>query len=248
MLKCLNDWFSAIDNSRCVDVMYIDVAKAFDSVSHPKLMYKLEKYGVTGKFLNWISAFLSDRRQRVKVGEVKSEFAEVTSGVPQGSVLGPILFLIYIKDLSLVLRDCSISIFADDSKIYFKADYAECIERIQDDINRVAQWCNDWQLSVAVHKCSVLHIGRNNGNHEYSMHGNAVPSVASLTDLGITANLSFSPHISNICRSAFQRLNLIFRSFTTRDTDCLLKAYLSYVRPLLEYNTVVWSPFCTVEV
>ena len=149
LLCCLNDWIVSVDKKCSVDVMYIDIAKAFDSVSHEKLLSKLVKYGVTGNFLLWIKAFLRDRRQRVKISETKSDFSPVTSGVPQGSVLGPVLFLIYINDLADVLENCSVSIFADDSKIYFKADCTADIDAIQSDINNVFAWCQEWQLTVA---------------------------------------------------------------------------------------------------
>jgi hypothetical protein len=250
LLCCLNQWFSSINKRECVDVMYIDIAKAFDSVSHSKLLYKLRMYGVTGKFLQWIAAFLNQRRQRVKIGSTMSNFANVTSGVPQGSVLGPVLFLIYINDIADVLKNCSVSIFADDSKIYFRANSATDIAVIQSDIDRIQSWCDEWQLSIAANKCSMLHLGRANVNNLYTMGATNIPVVRMVKDLGITisADLSFSPHITQITKNAFARINLIFRAFTTRDINCLLKAYIAYVRPLVEYNTPVWSPFLVSDI
>ena len=244
LLECLNSWTSAIDRKNCVDVMYLDIAKAFDTVSHSKLLHKLRAYGIDGKLLSWIKAFLTNRSQRVKISDSWSQPTIVTSGVPQGSVLGPILFLIYINDLPTVIRNCSISIFADDSKIYFLVKDSLDAAQMQSDIDAVWNWCQDWQLTVAAHKCNVLHIGRSNARQVYNIGGNAVPAAESVKDLGVTiaSDLSFSIHINNIVKTAFQRANLIFRAFTTRDESCLLKAYFAYCRPLLEYNTSVWSP------
>ena len=135
LLQCLNCWYRSIDNRQSIDVMYIDIAKAFDNVSHSKRIFKLDKYGIRGRFLAWIACFLQNRTQRVKSGETFSECSSVTSGVPQGSVLGPVLFLVYINDLSEVLKNCSVSIFADDTKIYFKADTDNDLQCIQDDID-----------------------------------------------------------------------------------------------------------------
>ena len=251
LLTCLNSWVECIDRRSCVDVMYLDIAKAFDSVSHSKLLHKISKYGVSGRFLLWIKAFLNNRRQVVKVNDSKSAFVPVTSGVPQGSVLGPILFLIYINDLAETLHDCSICIFADDSKMYFKADTTENVTKIQNDINRIWLWCKDWQLSVAATKCNILHIGRTNPRAAYNMGQNVIPDTSSIRDLGIliSEDLGFSQHISKICSSALQRINLIFRAFTTRDRETLVKTYVTYVRPLVEYNSPVWSPslLCDIE-
>jgi hypothetical protein len=245
LLGCLNDWCRAVDKRECIDVLYIDIAKAFDSVSHPKLLYKLTKYGVGGKFFEWIRAFLGNRRQKVRINSNHSDYVRVSSGVPQGSVLGPVLFLIYINDLAEVVKNCSISIFADDSKIYFEVNRTLDVDRMQADIDRVLLWCQAWQLEIAAHKCNILHIGRGSLGHTYSMGQTEISTVDSVKDLGVTisADLRFSLHVANITKQAFQRLNLIFRTFCSRDVDCLVKAYITYVRPLLEYDTVVWSPF-----
>ena len=112
---------------------------------------------------------MSNRRQLVRVNDSSSRNEAVTSGVPQGSVLGPILFLIYINDLADVLKDCHVSIFADDTKLYLKADSRCDSNKIQRDINRVKSWCDAWQLSLAPTKCTILHIGRTNSNHIYKM-------------------------------------------------------------------------------
>ena len=246
LLSCLNDWFGAVNARSGMDIFYIDISKAFDTVSHTKLIFKLKKYGISGKFLSWIEAFLGNRSQRVKLGEVFSGFSNVRSGVPQGSVLGPILFLIYINDLSEVLQHSRISIFADDTKIYFKANDAFDFATLQSDIDNIMRWCSEWQLDVAAHKCNIMHIGpRGAGVHTYGMGDSEISTVSEIKDLGVTidSDLRFSHHITNITTQAFQRINLIFRSFISRDKKTLLKAYVTYVRPLLEYNTVVWSPY-----
>ena len=118
---------------------------------------------------------------------------------------------------------------------------------MQSDIDRVMSWCDKWQLTVAVHKCNVLHVGRNNARHQYAMGTEVIPSVSTVVDLGImvTSDLKFTSHIAQISASAFQRLNLMFRAFSTRDRSYFLKTYMCYVRPLVEYNTPLWSP-CTI--
>ncbi len=139
LLECINDWTSALDSKESVDVFYLDISKAFDTVCHPKLLSKLPKYGIGGKLLRWITSFLNDRRQAVRVNNVSSDYENVVSGVPQGSVLGPLLFLIFINDLADVCKWSTLKMFADDSKIYFKcksdADYTKLLSDVKSVLN-----------------------------------------------------------------------------------------------------------------
>ena len=118
LLECTNMWSIWLDEKEGVDVVYVDVSKAFDTVSHPKLLNKLESYGIKGKILNWVRDFVHARTQAVRVNSSFSQLLPVSSGVPQGSVLGPLLFLIYINDAVDVSKNCFVKIFADDCKFY----------------------------------------------------------------------------------------------------------------------------------
>jgi hypothetical protein len=207
-------------------------------------MYKLEKYGIVGNLKYWLEDFLRDRKQRVCINSVKSNWLEVTSGVPQGSVLGPILFLLFINDLpSVISTNCKI--FADDTKLYHPILALVDAERLQNDIDNLMSWANDWLLGFNESKCKVLHIGKKNPCYNYYMNGTELDTVTEEKDLGVlvTNNLSFSKHIAKAAAKANSVLGMIRRSFTYIDKESLLVLYKSYVRPHLEYCVQVWSPY-----
>lgn len=253
LLESVCDWSDALNRKHSVDVIYIDFQKAFDTVSHPKLILKLESYGITGHLLDWLRAFLTNRTQAVKVLSCISEKINVTSGVPQGSVLGPTLFLIYINDLHDIVSDLNITVklFADDAKIYSVLDAG-----LSDDLctacSRITQWAENWQMRLALNKCNVLRI-TNKTRHEtttaerYMLGGEYLSWCTEARDLGILVDnkLLFNQHISSMVHKAHVRARLILRCFSSRDCSVLLKAFNAYVRPLLEYCSSVWSP-CTV--
>src|SRR5437867_4960454 len=172
LLKCTDDWTKNLDNKVPTDIIYLDFAKAFDTVSHNMLYFKLQKFGITGDLLKWIIAFLSNRSQRVVINGVFSSFCKVSSGVPQGSVLGPLLFLLFINDLPEFLHDnVSCVLFADDVKIYKDITSVADSEIMQSTLNEIQNWSLMWKLELSPHKCVVLHLGKNNPHFNYVLNG-----------------------------------------------------------------------------
>ena len=162
LLETLNDWTLGIDNGDCITVAYIDFAKAFDSVSHQKLLYKLLNYGISGNLLEWIKNFLCERLQCTKVGNTLSPYMYLTSGVIQGSCLGPLLFVIYINDVvTLFGHGCVCKLYADDLKLYMRMNSTHCAAELQNSLDRLAYWSQMWQLNISyknVLLCNVIII------------------------------------------------------------------------------------------
>ena len=170
LLITINDWMTELDDSIPVDAVYLDVRKAFDTVPHKRLMIKLKGYGITGNILEWIQDFLSRRHQYVNINGCKSEQSEVSSGVPQGSVLGPTLFVYHINDLPQTAH-CDVTIFADDTKAYSAVYDDETRMKLQSDIDKLVQWTDEW-LQFNSDKCKILHLGKNTKQYEYFIkHG-----------------------------------------------------------------------------
>lgn len=246
LIETLEEWTKSIDEGYYVDVLYIDIAKAFDTVSHEKLLSKLHRYGIQGKVLAWIKAFLSNRTQQVIVDSSFSETISVISGVAQGSGMGPTLFLLYINPLPLSIVNAKTKLFADDCKLYvaFKRDQNFKIQEMQDDINRLVEWCKTSQLKIAFSKCAILHLGYNNPRNIYYFDTDPIESVSSIRDLGVTVsdNLKFHEHIKSIVKSATATSNLIHKCFVYKDPTFLTQMYTTFVRPKIEYASQVWNP------
>jgi len=208
-------------------------------------MQKLSAYGVTGNINQWIRQFLTGRTQKVKVNNDLSSKASVLSGIPQGSILGPVLFTVFINDLPECMES-TCKIFADDTKIYDKSSRRDII---QDDINKLQEWSDKWHLYFNVSKCKVMHIGKKNPNFGYTMNiegdSHPIKDCTEEKDLGVTFDtlLTFDSHIENIISKANQMLGLIKRTFSYLNKDIFTKLYKSLVRPHLEYGNAIWHPF-----
>lgn len=240
--KCL-EW---IVDGEVVDSIYLDFAKAFDTVPHRRLLEKLRSYGIRDELLNWISAFLCDRTQVVVVNGEESILGHVLSGIPQGSVLGPILFVIYINDILENINADGL-LFADDTKIFKTIMSREDALSLQTDIDLLEQWSRTWLLTFNPDKCHILTLGKFENirySHRYSIYGNEMEHVFSEKDLGVVIDsaLSFEDHISEKIKKANSIMGLIRRSFSYLSCNLFKKLYMTFVRPHLEYAQVIWSP------
>ena len=246
MLEALNDWTLAVNDRRSIGAAYIDFAKAFDTVSHAKLLCKLQAHGVRGNLLNWIENFLSGRTQQTRVGSCLSHSVNLDSGVVQGSVLGPLLFVIFINDITNLFanNNCKCKLYADDLKLYSVLETSADCNILQQKLNAIYEWSSKWQLLISYKKCNVMYVGNLEHSVQLLLNGNALPVANEVKDLGVIVDdkLTFNGHIDQIVQRAYSRANLIHKCFLSRDVRTLTRAFCVYVRPMLEYASCIWSP------
>jgi hypothetical protein len=248
LLRYFNDMSSHVRKGKQVDSIYLDYSKAFDSIVHSKMLFKLERYGINGNLLRWLTSFLSDRLQTVKVKNNYSEWSNVLSGVPQGSVLGPILFIIYINDLNNCCPDLkSLYLFADDAKCFSVIEsLSDCIH-LQKSLLSISNWSSLWQLNLAPDKCQVISFSYRQPSFLFNYSVNSIPllRVNEVVDLGVkfSQNLSFSSHIKETCNKARRKASIILNCFKSKNKTNLFKAFNAFVRPTLEYCSNLWNPY-----
>lgn len=242
-LESLEDWTKAIDSRSCVDVIFMDIKKAFDTVPHRRLLAKIASYKFDAAIQDWIGEYLRNRKQRVMLNNEASDWLNVTSGVPQGSVLGPLLFVIYINDLPEDLK-CPVKLFADDTKLYKEIKSSEDSTALQSDLDTLSLWSKNWKLSFHPQKCSVLRIGKGDHCANYSLDTVALKVVEEEKDLGVIIDhrLSFQSHINKTAAKANSIMGIIRRTMTYINPRTFLLLYKTLVRPILEYNNTVWCP------
>ena len=237
----------AIDEKKSCDLVFLDFQKAFDSVAHNELLYKLWRIGITGNLWMWFREYLSNRRHQVQIGDQTSDPLPVISGVPQGSVLGPLLFLIFINDIPVRIKRSSLATFADDTKIWKEIACIDDETELQRDLLEIQLWCDEWNLHLNASKCSVMRLSlRESKESTYSVNGMQISTVSTYKDLGVTttSNLSWSSHILAICRSAYMALNLLRRNVPEASTSIGIRKrlYLALVRSQLSYCSQLWRP------
>ena len=242
----MEDWSQYIEDDESWDTIYLDFSKAFDSVAHKRLLHKISAFGIRGSVLSWIQDFLTGRRQYVSVKGGSSSWKDVLSGVPQGSVLGPILFILYINDLPEVVNSI-VKIFADDTKIYNQDSNSDII---QQDLDALCTWAQIWQLRFNVKKCKTVHYGKNNQCYQYTMNFEDIETASEEKDLGVTfqQDLKFSSHIAEKVNKANSTLSLIVRTFDYIEKDSFILLYKSLVRPHVEYGNTIWYPFLRKDI
>ena len=241
-----HDLASILNRHSQADVAVLDFSKAFDKVSHSRLMLKLKHCNLHPDAVGWIGSFLAGRTQRVVVDGYTSDECPVTSGVPQGSVLGPILFLIFINDIASSIQS-SIRLFADDCLLYRQIDSIQDQQTLQQDLSTLVDWAKTWGMSFNVKKCNVLTITRRTKkkrSYTYKMSGEKVEGIRDTKYLGITLNskLTWDTHISKISSEANRMLGLLRRNLKYSPKHIKEAAYKSYVRPKTEYCATIWDP------
>ena len=249
LLEYLYDVENALDNGDSVDAVYLDFSKAFDSVSHCHLLKKLQAAGIEEPLLSWMRSFLTGRQQRVTIRGVTSSWRNVWSGVPQGSVLGPTLFLVYVNGL---LDDVQSEgkLFADDAKIYRRIRDSEDQKQLQADLDKLQEWSDRWFLKFNTGKCKKIGFGPRNSNFSYSMGGTQLTHSQQESDLGvvISADLKPSAQVVKAASSANSMLGQIRKTFTCLNEKTLPPLFKALVRPRMEFAIQAWSPYLRKDV
>ena len=237
-----------MEKNNQVDAIYTDFSKAFDRVNHNILFNKLELMGLTDVTLIWIKSYLNNRIQQVKFEGKYSNIIKVTTGVPQGSHLGPTLFNLFIRDLSILLDDTDHIFYADDLKIYKTINSDDDAILLQNKINILSTWCTVNDLNLNIKKCSVITFARKKNlmNYEYQINGDILHRVNKINDLGILldSKLTFKLHYDSILARAYNLLGFIKRRGKEFHNVWVTKQlYCCYVRSILEYGSIVWQPY-----
>ena len=222
----------------------MDFSKVFDSVPHNRLLLKLNQYGITGNIHAWLTKFLTCRRQRVVLGGASSSWNTVISGVPQGTVIGPLMFLIYLNDLPEGISS-PIRLFADDCVIYRNISSKSDVNSLQKDLKVLDKWQQSWQMSFNAAKCFLLRITHKKTplDAEYTLGNSVLQQIKSHSYLGVEINqdLKWDTHINRITAKANRSLGFIRRNLASCPQNLKAQAYTTLVRPLLEYSSTVWD-------
>lgn len=237
----------ALDQRKIVRVVFCDISKAFDRVWHDGLIYKLKRIGITGGLLSWFQNYLSDRYQRVVIDGAASPLGRIEAGVPQGSVLGPLLFLVYINDIVDDIQS-NIRLFADDTSVYVIVDEDQLEDgtrMLNSDLEKMESWASQWFVKFSVPKTKSMTIS-NKSKHDVpplSMKGDVLSDTTQHKHLGITLNssLTWSTHITELCNTASRRVDLLSRLRFKLNRTTLDLMYKTFVRPCMEYGCVIWD-------
>lgn len=252
ILICYERWTKMIDSGNSVDIAYFDYASAFDKVCHRLMIHKLNAYGIRGLLLEWFQAWLIGRMQRVVVGNSKSEWLEVMSGTTQGTVLGFLLFLIFINDLP---DSCSpgdpdlIMLLADDTKSYqeirnLPEHHTDDHRQLQNRIDAIGVWARTWKMELHPDKAKILHVGTKNPKAEYKLEGKVINTVEEEKDIGfwVTSDLSTETHVRKCRAKALAEIFRIKRNFSYIDKRAFCVLYNQRIRPHLDHGMAASPP------
>lgn len=242
-----NFLFHSIDKGHQVDAVYTDFQKAFDTVDHEILLNKIAFNGIRGNLLRWFCSYITNRSLIVVINGYKSERVGMSSGIPQGSILGPLLFDIFINDINTCFRYTNFLLYADDLKLYKIIKNINDSIELQSDLNRLSDYCTINKLKLSLPKCHIINFSKKKTiiKHDYTLCGNKLNRVTNLRDLGILfdCKLHLDLHIENIITKAFKMYGFVTRVATDfRRPSTFLHLYRSLIRSQLEYACLIWDP------
>ena len=247
LITTAKDFTSTLNNKGQTDAILLDFSKAFDKVDHSILLTKAESLGIGKQMTKWIASFLRNRSQTILVDSAHSDPSPVLSGVPQGTVLGPLLFLIYINDIGNNLSPgTSLRLFADDSLLYRQIRSPEDQDTLQTDLNTLQTWEANNKMEFHPQKCQVMSITNKTKplNHTYNIHDTPLQPTKTAKYLGITIDnkLTFNNHISEISSKASSTLAFISRNFYKCPIKTKQQCIKTLVHPILNYGASIWDP------
>ena len=249
LFKLIDQWMICIDKGDLIGSLFIDFRKAFDVVDHEILMKKLALYKINDLSLNWFQSYLSERRQAVFNGQAHSEFIQIQSGVPQGSLLRPTLFLLFINDLPLFTKYCFCDFYADDATFHTHSDNTDTIEKcLQTDGNIAKHWGKGNKMHIHYVKTTCMIAGtkpklQDKPQLNLKIDGHSIANVSKQKLLGLLKDntLSWSAHIDNLCSSLSSKISLLRQLAYYVSVDVLKKFYQGYILPLIDYGSITWS-------
>jgi hypothetical protein len=252
LIDFISDIVEAVDSRASADVIYTDFSKAFDMVNIKMLKQKLSLYGISGQLLNWCSSYLTGRKSKIVLNGYESRVYVASSGVPQGSHLGPLFFIIFINDVISCFHHSRCYLYADDLKIVKRISSDVDVNLLQEDLNRFAAWCDSNYLRLNTNKCYFMHFSRKKAPHSssYTLCNHMLREVDTIRDLGVIIDnkLRFHMHIDNVVTRSFKLLGFILRNCKEFKTaQSRITIFNCLIRTILEYCSSVWSPMYEVH-
>jgi hypothetical protein len=246
LIEIYDEFCKAVEKGKEIRVVFLDISKAFDRVWHAGLLNKLKGSGIRGRLLQWLKSYLTDRQQRVIINGAQSEWGNILAGVPQGSVLGPLLFLIFINDFTHVIRRCNIRLFADDTCLFIEVDEpAEAAQILNNNLDQIREWADKWLVSFSPPKTEELLISNKAPRNHPPLYLNNQPitKVSHHKHLGIhiSDNLGWKKNTEEIAKKANRCLGILRPLKFILDHASLETLYKSFIRPILEYADIVWD-------